>query len=178
MTRSKTKQLTFDALCIALLAACAWICVPLAVPVTLQTFSIFYVIALLGGKRGTMCIGAYILLGTMGIPVFSGMQGGFAVLAGPTGGYLAGFFVMSLFLWMTEALWKKKEWLTGIFFCIGLLLCYGFGTIWFIVVYTKNTGSIGWMAALSMCVIPFIVPDLIKIALAILLAKRTRRQIQ
>lgn len=55
---------------------------------------------------------------------------------------------------------------------IGLVVCYIFGTAWFMMVYTKNAGSIGLATVLGWCVIPFIIPDLIKIALALTLGKR------
>ena len=86
-----TRDLCFCAIGAALIAVCAWISIPADVPFTLQTFAIFAVCGLLGGKRGTVSVLVYLLLGAVGVPVFSGMRGGIGVLAGPTGGFLWGY---------------------------------------------------------------------------------------
>ena len=70
----------------ALMAVCAWITVPFTIPFTLQTFGVFVTLRLLEGRRGTFAIALYILLGAVGVPVFSGFGAGGGVLAGPTGG--------------------------------------------------------------------------------------------
>ena len=86
-----TRDLCFCAIGAALIAVCAWISIPADVPFTLQTFAIFTVCGLLGGKRGTVSVLVYLLLGAVGAPVFAGFRGGFASLLGTTGGYLVGF---------------------------------------------------------------------------------------
>ena len=94
--RFRVVDLTYMAVCAALIAICAWITVPAAVPFTLQTFAIFFVLSLLGGKRGTIAILVYILLGAVGLPVFSGFNGGLGALLGTTGGYIFGFLFIGL----------------------------------------------------------------------------------
>ena len=90
----KTRDLTLIAVFAAVIAVCAWISIPAAVPFTLQTLGIFLAVGLLGGRRGTISVGVYLLLGAVGAPVFSGFNGGIGYLLGATGGYLLGFLAM------------------------------------------------------------------------------------
>lgn len=172
----KTVELTYIALFAVLIAICSWISIPMAVPFTLQTFAVFLAVGILGGKRGTLAVVIYILLGAVGVPVFSGFKGGFGVLIGPTGGYILGFILSALVMWLFEKFIGTKTVVLAISMVIGLILCYAFGTAWFMVVYSsKNGAPISLMAALSMCVFPFIIPDVIKISLALWLSKTLRR---
>ena len=164
-----TRDLCFCAIGAALIAVCAWISIPADVPFTLQTFAIFTVCGLLGGKRGTVSVLVYLLLGAVGAPVFAGFRGGFASLLGTTGGYLVGFVLLTLIIAFAQARWGRGQWVFVLSAAAGLLVCYAFGTAWFLVVYTKNTGAIGLWTALGWCVFPYIVPDLVKIALALTL---------
>lgn len=164
------------ALCAALMAVCAWISIPIGeVPVTLQTFAIFLTLSLLGGKKGLLTVAVYILLGAVGVPVFSSMRGGVAILAGPTGGYILGFLGSALVYWVMETLSGHSEWIRLSAMILGNLVCYAFGTGWFLVVMSGRGKPMGLVAALSMCVIPYILPDIAKIALANVLAKRLRQ---
>ena len=97
--KSKAYDLVLIALFAALMALCAWVTVPYAVPFTMQTFGVFLALLLLGGKRGTICMAVYLLLGAVGLPVFSGFRGGVGALVGSTGGYLVGFIVSALLMW-------------------------------------------------------------------------------
>ena len=171
-TRSKTYDMVYIAVFAVLMAICSWISIPATVPFTLQTFAVFLAVCVLGGKRGTVAVVVYILLGAIGIPVFAGFTQGLAVLAGNTGGYIIGFILSALVMWGMEALLGRKLWVQAVSMVIGLVVCYIFGTAWFMMVYTKNEGSIGLATVLGWCVIPFIIPDLIKIALALTLGKR------
>lgn len=174
MRRNRAKNLTYVAAAVALLAVCSWISIPTAVPFTMQTFGVFMVVGLLGGRLGTAAIAIYILTGAVGLPVFAGFSGGPGVIMGLTGGYIAGFSGSALFMWATEKIWKER---ISLFFsssCVGLLICYLFGTLWFMKVYTDDAGTAGIMTALSMCVFPYIAPDLVKIGLAVYLVKRLR----
>ena len=108
MTKSTTftkahgaAQLAYAAVGAVLIAVCSWISIPAAVPFTLQTFAVFFVLSLLGGKLGTLSILVYILLGAAGIPVFAGFSAGLGVLLGSTGGYIAGFLILGLLVFMT-----------------------------------------------------------------------------
>ena len=100
----QTRQLAATALMAALLALCAWLTIPTVVPFTMQTFGIFLAVGLLGGKLGSLAVGVYLLLGIVGLPVFSGFSGGIGTLAGVTGGYLLGFLLIALVMWLAERL--------------------------------------------------------------------------
>ena len=174
---SHVKRLSYCALSVALIAVCSWIAVPTVVPFTLQTFAIFAVLGLLGGRLGTASIVCYLLVGFAGLPVFAGFSGGVGVLFGPTGGYLIGFVFMGLLYW----LWEKKIggraiWSTAILFA-GLLLLYAFGTAWFILVYLQQGTAMTVGTVLGFCVFPFVLPDLVKLFLAQLLTKRLSRHV-
>ena len=171
-THSKTYDLVYIALFAVLIAICAWISVPTTVPFTLQTFGIFLTVGLLGGKRGSMAVLVYILLGAAGIPVFSGFTGGIGRLLGNTGGYIVGFLASALVMWALEKVMGRKTWALAVQMVLGLIACYAIGTVWFMVVYSGTSGTVGLMTVLGWCVIPFIIPDLIKIALALVLTKR------
>ena len=107
--RINTRDIVFTGVSAAIIALCAWITVPVgAIPVTLQTLAVCLIAGLFGAKRGTAAVLVYILIGAVGVPVFSGFKGGIGVLAGATGGYIIGFIfkinksLISLFL-------SKKE---------------------------------------------------------------------
>ena len=176
--RVSVYDLVMVALFAALIAVCAWITIPGAVPFTLQTMGVFLAVGLLGGKRGTAAVLVYILLGAVGMPVFSGFSGGVGRLLGTTGGYIIGFLVAALAMWAMEAIFGKAKWVLPVSMLLGLLLCYAFGTAWFLVLYTQTKGAISVASVLSMCVVPFIIPDLLKIALALLLTSRLSKFIK
>lgn len=180
VTKSKitTKELVFTALMAVIIAVCSWISIPTTVPFTLQTFGVFMAVGLLGGKKGTISVLVYILLGAVGVPVFAGFSGGIGVLFGTTGGYIVGFLLSGLVYWAMTAAFGEKLPIMIIAMVLGLIVCYAFGTAWFMIVYAKNTAPIGLMTALGWCVFPFIIPDCIKIALAIVLTKQLKKYVK
>ncbi|MGN1154735.1 MAG: biotin transporter BioY [Agathobacter sp.] len=175
---SKTLDMVYIAMFAVLIAICSWISIPTVVPFTLQTFGVFVTVGILGGKRGSLSVLVYLLLGAIGIPVFAGFRGGVQALAGATGGYIIGFLLSALLMWGMEKLLGRKSWVLALSMVLGLLVCYAFGTLWFIEVYAKNTGGIGLLTALGWCVFPFVIPDMIKIALALLLTKTITRVVK
>ncbi|MEG1524574.1 MAG: biotin transporter BioY [Clostridia bacterium] len=175
---NRTKVLVYMALFVALIAVCAWISIPFTVPFTLQTFAIFAAVGLLGGKRATLTVLVYLLLGAIGIPIFSGFSGGFGRLLGTTGGYLIGFIFSCVVSGLILHKWGRSIFVMAIAMFSGLIVCYAFGTAWFLWVYARTTGPIGLAAALSWCVVPFLIPDAVKIALAIFMTKRLEPYVQ
>ena len=173
-----TTDLAYIAICSVLIIICSWISIPTAVPFTMQTFAVFCSLNLLGGKKGTIAVIVYLLIGAIGVPVFSGFKSGYAILIGPTGGYMLGFIFMGLIFIAGEILGKGKLKIRIAAMVIGLIVCYAFGTAWFMVVYTNNTGAIGLGTALTWCVIPFIVPDICKMILAIFLSEKLRKELR
>ena len=173
-THLRTRDLTHIALFAVLIAVCAWITIPMTVPFTLQIFAVFAALATLGGRRGTYAVAVYLLLGAVGLPVGAGFQGGLGWLLGTTGGYIVGFLCIALIYWLMTA--KLGESLpVSIAACVlGLAVCYVFGTIWFIAVYARTTGPVGVMTALGWCVFPYVIPDLLKLMLAVTLSQRVK----
>lgn len=170
-----TKEIALISLFVALTAVCAWISIPMTIPFTLQTFAIFAASGILTTKGSLTAIIVYCLLGIAGVPVFSGMRGGIGVLLGATGGYIIGFLFTALTVGLITKKFGKSIPVLAISMVIGAVLYYTFGTAWYIVVYTNTKSAVGIAAALHMCVIPFIIPDLIKIAAAILVVKTVKR---
>ena len=169
---TNTVALVKIAVCSVIIAVCAWICVPAAVPFTMQTFGVFFALAYLGGKNGSIAIAVYILMGAIGIPVFAGGSGGFGVVISQNGGYMVGWLIGGLLVWATERLAKNKFWLRILFFSLALAICYAVGTVWFVLAYAANSSSVGLWTALVTCVVPFVIPDLVKIGLAMILSNR------
>ncbi|MBO4652247.1 MAG: biotin transporter BioY [Lachnospiraceae bacterium] len=170
----RTLDLVYIAIGAALITVGAWITIPTTVPFTLQTFAVFAVLLLLGGLRGTMSVLVYIMLGAVGVPVFSGFNSGFGVLLGSTGGYIIGFIFMGLLYMLFTKLLGEKQSVKIAALLVGLTVCYAFGTAWFMYVYIGSKGPVGVMTVLGWCVFPFIVPDLVKMAVAVLVARRVK----
>lgn len=173
----KIKELTFIGIFTALIAVCSWISIPTVVPFTLQTLGIFLAVELLGGRRGSASVLVYILLGAIGLPVFSGFSGGIGVLLGSRGGYVIGFLAISLVMWGITHCFGDKLLFHIIGLLTGLLVCYALGTAWFIIVYTRSTGPVSIRTVMSWCLLPFIIPDLVKLWTALLLTKRLKPHI-
>ena len=153
-----TKDLVLTALFAALTAVLAQIQLPIGpVPFNLAVFGAFLAGMLLEPAWAAASMGVYMLLGAVGIPVFAGFMGGPAVLLGKTGGYVIGY----IFIALATALA-----VIGAAMLAGLLICYGFGTAWFMAV----TGA-DLVSALGWCVLPFIVPDVCKGVLACVLGR-------
>ena len=166
----------YTAMSIALIAVCSWISVPSLfpsmVPFTMQTFAVCLVTALFGLRIGLPAVGCYILLGAVGAPVFAGFKGGFAALLGTTGGYIVGFLLTALIVGLAVDKLGRKPLVLIASMVVGILMCYAFGTAWFVIAYAKNSGAIGVGTALAWCVIPYLIPDGIKIVLATMLTRR------
>ena len=173
----RTRDLTAIAACAALMAVCAWIAIPTDPPFTLQTMAVFLTVGVLGGKRGTVAVGLYLVMGAVGLPVFSNFGGGLGVLLGTTGGYILGFLGSALVMWAMERLLGRGA---AALFCsmvLGLLVCYAFGTAWYMALYTQANGPVSLWTVLGWCVFPFLIPDLLKMALALAITARLRRHI-
>lgn len=172
MKTLKTRDVALVGLFAALTVICAWISIPLGpVPVTLQTFAVFLAAALLGPKRGTLAVGVYILLGVVGLPVFSGFKG----LNPVTFGYVLGFLPLGLLTAAAEKLFPGRKLALPLGMALGLLVCYLIGTVWFWYVMHFRGTEYGFGKILSLCVVPFVIPDLFKMGLAYFLSKKLRK---
>lgn len=179
-TKTKTnniqyiKDIASISMMTAIIAVCSWITIPTsAVSFTMQTFGVFAALRLLGGKKGTISVLLYIFIGAIGVPVFAGFSSGPQAIVGPTGGYIIGFLFICALYWVCE---KKitNRFIAYAVLTAGLFLCYTFGTVQFIHVTSVNSVK----AALLMCVVPFIIPDLIKLVLADLIGVRVKKALK
>ncbi len=173
----RTVDIAYIGLFVAVMAICSWISIPAAVPFTLQTFAVFIAIGLLGGRRGTIAVVTYVLLGAVGVPVFAGFTGGIGALLGNSGGYIIGFIGSALMMWMITARFGERTWVLGLSMVLGLIVCYAFGTAWFMLAYMSASGAVTLATVLGWCVIPFIIPDLCKIGFALILTKRLKKHV-
>ena len=172
-------ELTKCAMFAALLAICSWIMVPSVIPFTMQTFAVFTMCAVLGTKLSVITVMVYIVLGAIGLPVFSGFRGGVGVLIGATGGYIWGFLLTALacgiLIDLQKKCGKKSKIFTVLSMLVGLILCYASGTLWYYYVYTSKNGSTTIWAILCAAVFPYIIPDIIKILLAVLTSGQLKK---
>ena len=175
MAKNNIRSMALCSLCTAIIAVCSQIMIPLTVPFTMQTFAVFCALGILGGKWGTVSVLLYILLGAVGVPVFAEFTGGLGIILGTTGGYIVGFLLSALAYWGITKLFGNGVFVMAAAMAAGLLLCYAFGTVWFMAVYARDNGAVGLATALSLCVFPFIIPDAVKISLAILISRRVSK---
>lgn len=175
--RRRILDMTMISLCAALLAACSWLSIPMpwGVPVTMQTFAVMAVVGLLGTKRGTIAIAVWMALGALGVPVFANFNGGVAVLLGTTGGYILGFLLGAPVQGFITKLGKGRLPFVILGMLASMVVCYTFGTVWFMVVYARNSGPVGLATVLGWCVTPYLVPEVFKIALAVALTMTGKR---
>lgn len=172
---NKTRDIVFIALFAVLIAVCAWISIPSIVPFTMQTFAVYLTLNFLGGKRGTVSVCVYLLLGLIGVPVFSNFNAGPGALFGATGGYMIGWIFSGLVMWLLEKMFGNKIWVQAVSMVVGLVVCYIMGTAWFMFVYAHNTGPVGLWTVLGWCVFPFFIPDMVKLGLALWLSQRLKK---
>lgn len=160
----RTKQMVLIALMTAVTCVLGPLSIPLPfspVPISLTNFAIFLAIFVLGMKSGTISFIIYLLLGAVGVPVFSSFRGGFQVLVGPTGGYLIGFIFLALIMGFALDHFDRKLVPTIIGMIIGMAVCYAFGTVWL-----AKLLSLSFKEGLMMGVIPYLPGDAAKIIIA------------
>ena len=163
------RKMVLCSLFASLMAVCAWICIPVPpIAVTMQTFGVLMALGVLGGKWGSISILLYLSMGITGLPVFAGFRGGAGALLDATGGFLWGFLLGGFACRMGERLGK----LFGLVLC--QLSCYLCVCLW----YSCWAGGVGFGAAFLTCVVPYLIPDAVKLWLAWQLSGRIRRQMK
>ena len=175
-SRFSTQSLVLTALMTAVTCILAPMSIPIPfspVPLTLTNFVLEISIFLLGWKKATASFIIYLLLGLCGLPVFSGFSGGVGKFAGPTGGYLIGFILLTVIggLFAEHFHWKRSACTVGM--VLGMAVTYAFGTAWLCLQL-----NLSFTAGLFTGVIPYLPGDAVKIALAVafgpVLKKRVR----
>lgn len=169
--RLKLRDISYIAAAVAILAASAWVSIPSSPPFTLQILAVCIIGGLFGAKKAVLSVLLYIAVGLVGMPVFSGFRGGAAALAGETGGYVVGFAFTAL---ITGLFSGKGGRHLALGMLLGLIACYVFGTVWYVALTNaKSAAAVG--VALLRCVVPYIVPDVLKLSVAYLAIPRLRK---
>ena len=176
MKKATIYELAAAAVMAAVLCVVAPLSIPIGpIPISLATLVLYLSVHVLRTRSALISCAVYLALGAFGLPVFSGYAGGIAKLAGPTGGFLVGYLflvlIAGLFVWQSTKL--EKPVLRMVFSVLGMLLgtavLYAFGTLWFMF---HAKAALGY--ALSVCVLPFLPGDLVKIALAAVIGRLVR----
>ena len=161
----KAKRMARCALFVSLTVVCAWIGVPMPpVRFTLQTLAVMTALGLLGGRWGALSVLLYLLLGLAGLPVFSGFRGGLGAFLDPTGGFLWGLLLGALVYWAVEKIGRLPA--LGLF----LAVCYGCGLGWSLLYFPDVE------TAFLTCVAPYLLPEGIKLILALHIIRRLERK--
>ena len=174
MQNNRTYDMVQIAIFAGLLAICSWITVPMTIPFTMQTFAFFLMMLVLGGKKGLAALGVYDLIGAIGLPVFSGFRGGIGVFFGNTGGFLIGFILSGLLFWAIDYLTKEKPTARVVSAVLSMAIYFFVGTVWFAMLTTGKITSESLFSAFTVCTLPFILPDILKLLLAITISKRLK----
>lgn len=163
---------------IAVMAAVTCVLGPLSVPIgvvpiSFTNLAVYLAIYVLGCRRGALSYVVYLLIGLVGVPVFSGFTGGVGKLFGPTGGYLIGFVFMALLCgWFIDKFdCKVVPSFAGMI--LGTIVCYAFGTAWL-----AYQAGMSFSAALAAGVLPFVVGDVVKMVIAAVVGPQVRRQLR
>ena len=168
-----TYQMAVTAVMAAVLCVLGPLTVPIgAVPISLANFVICLTAWLLGPKFGTLSVVIYLVLGAIGIPVFSGYGAGLAKLAGPTGGYLVGYLLLAFIGGMFIEKSKGNPVVSAVGLVLGDAACYVLGTAWFVFQMQCELGY-----ALTVCVYPFIALDLAKIVVSCIVGALLRKRL-
>lgn len=164
----KSRAVLYDIILIVggsfVIAICAQLAIGWPVPITGQTFAVLMLGALLGSRRGALCVLTYIAEGAAGLPVFAHARGGFAVLISPTGGYLIGFVAAACIVGLlAEKGWDRRAGTTILAMLSGNIVIYAFGLLWLSLLMGINK------KVLAAGLYPFIIGDILKTILAAIL---------
>ncbi len=175
MKNTNVRKMVYCALFAALIVVFAQLQIPLPglVPISLATFGVMMAGLLLGWKYGVLAVAVYILLGAVGVPVFAGFKGGVSALLGPTGGYIIGYLPYAALAGLNIRKAQDSFWGRCGLLGLGTLACYTLGTAWFMHVTGRTLAE-----SLSLCVLPFLPGDAVKMGLSSFLTPRLRKAVQ
>lgn len=173
----KTKEMLVCALMVGIMGILAQIAIPLGpIPFTMAIMGVFLVAGLLGSRLGAITMLVYILLGAVGVPIFTGGKGGLPVVAGPTGGFLWGYVLAT---YLIGRLYQRADNLVHNYLRFGLASLAGLGAIYLPgLIQLKFILGVSWLQGLAIGVTPFILPDLLKVALATSVVVPVRQTLQ
>lgn len=166
-----TYRITLVALCVAFVTLCSWIAIPFYVEFTLQLFAVFLLASALPPLISALGVISYILLGLVGAPVFASFKSGFSAFAGPTGGFIIGFLISSVLISIFIKLYPAHPLFHIGIMLLSLLICYACGIIWYLLVI-NGSGCVSVSEILIVFVVPYIVPDVLKIFLVRVIYKK------
>jgi len=163
--------MVFTALFAAVLCAVAPFSLPIGpIPLSFATLVIYLAAGSLDWRYGTLAVLLYVMLGAVGVPVFSNFEGGFHKVAGVTGGFIIGYIPCAIATGAIGSLFGHRVWAYAVGMVTGTFLLYACGTVWFML----QTGS-PLVLALALCVTPFLPGDAIKIIFACFAVPQLRR---
>ena len=169
--RNPIKDMAATALLAALMCVCSMIYIPLAVPITLQTFALSFGLFFLGGRLTTIACAIYVSIGALGVPVFAGFSGGLSRLLDASGGFIFGIVISALIYWVLEIIFKTAEFKKILFAIAAHLVLYLSGVLWYALIYLGGESG-ALISAFVTAVLPFIIPDGIKLVISYIIAKR------
>lgn len=170
------KELTIIGLMTAIICILGPLSIPIpfsVVPISFTNLAIYFTVFILGWKKGTISYLIYLLIGLVGVPVFSGFGAGFGKLFGPTGGYLIGFIFMSLIAGYMIEKFPGKKYMYLIGMTAGLLVAYTMGTLWL-----SYQLDLSIKEGLFMGVIPYLPGDVLKIVAALIIGPVLRNTLR
>lgn len=188
-----TRDICYISMFAAVIVVYSWIAIPVGeIPITLQTLGVCMVAGFLGWKRGVICILVYILLGICCVPVFSGFKNFYALIVSPSAGYVIGFIFTALIVGITSdkmhLIGKRVKGnaakqvvqliILALSMVVGVAVCYVFGTLWFMFIYKGSVTAANLQIALTYCVYPYIIPDLVKIGIATFLVNYLKDELK
>ena len=173
--RSTVQNMIFISLFATLMCIGAWLHFPAAVPATMQTFVVFVALGLIGSCNTFIMLLIYVLLGALGLPVFSGFTGGIGALTGPTAGFIWGFLLGVPVFYIFEKYLSGKKSLIIIAYIIYILLHYIPGALWYCYFNLGRISAEGILSSALVTVVPFIVPDVVKLGAALLVVGKVKK---
>lgn len=175
--KNSIQTMIFVSLFATLMCVGAWLHFPSPVPATMQTFVVFTALGLMGSKKTFIMLLIYVLLGALGLPVFSGFTGGVGALTGPTAGFIWGFIIgVPVFYIFEKYYYDKKAIIIG--YILYILLHYIPGALWYCRFTLGGITLEGILLSALVTVAPFIVPDAIKLMLSLFTVRRLKRIIK
>ena len=175
----KIKNVIIIGINVCILTVCSWIKIPFVIPITLQTLGVYLICGIYDFKISFTSLIIYIILGLLGLPVFSSFQGGVGIILGPTGGYILSFIFVPLILEFFRKFLNSNEFiLLGLSLLLSQIVIYLIGTLWFVFVYLESNNEYTFMSALITTVLPFLIFDIIKMIVSNIVIIRIKKYIR